>query len=398
MARGHEGRHPRRGARHALPAGHQEPAEGDAAGRRQAVDPVRGRGGGRGRASPTSSSSPGAASARSRTTSTATSSSSTSSSRRASSTCSPRSRPSTSSPTSTTSARREPLGLGHAVSVAREHVGDEPFAVMLGDDIMVDDVELLALDARRPRARAGARCSRCSRSRRDEISSLRLRRARGRSTTRSCGCARSSRSRSPEDAPSNLAVIGRYVFTPEIFDALDRIEPGVGGELQLTDAIDLLLGPEPVFGRVFTDGRYDIGKKLDFLRANVELALDRDDLGPELARLPAEPACAASCGARGVIPLGRGPGRRSSRAVDAARRRSSCRRPMRSGSCSRPTSSRREPVPPFANTAMDGYAVRAADTAGAHRRRAGPAARGGRPAGRPRAHGRRSARARRSAS
>jgi UTP--glucose-1-phosphate uridylyltransferase len=87
----------------------------------------------------------------------------------------------------------------------------------------------------------------------------------------------------PEDAKSNLAVIGRYVFTPGIFDALTRITPGVGGELQLTDAIELLIQSEPVFGRVFAHGRYDIGQKLDFLRANIELALERPDLGPELA-------------------------------------------------------------------------------------------------------------------
>ncbi len=85
----------------------------------------------------------------------------------------------------------------------------------------------------------------------------------------------------PEDAPSNLAVIGRYVFTPEIFDALDRITPGTGGELQLTDAISLLLETQTVFGYTFETGRYDIGKKIDFLRATVELALDRPDLGDE---------------------------------------------------------------------------------------------------------------------
>ena len=91
----------------------------------------------------------------------------------------------------------------------------------------------------------------------------------------------------PEDAPSNLAVIGRYVFTPEIFGALDRIEPGVGGELQLTDAIGLLLGSEPVFGQIFTAGRYDIGQKMGFLQANIELALERSDVGPAARRLPA---------------------------------------------------------------------------------------------------------------
>ena len=91
-----------------------------------------------------------------------------------------------------------------------------------------------------------------------------------------------------EVAPSNLAVIGRYVFTPSIFDALDRIEPGVNGEFQLTDAIALLLEKESVFGRVFTEGRYDIGKVPGFLQANIELALDRDDLGPDLAKYLAE--------------------------------------------------------------------------------------------------------------
>jgi UTP--glucose-1-phosphate uridylyltransferase len=91
-----------------------------------------------------------------------------------------------------------------------------------------------------------------------------------------------------EHATSNLAVIGRYVLPTEIFDAIDRTEPGFGGEIQLTDAIDLLLGEEPVHGVVFSEGRYDAGDKLDFLRANIELALDRPDLGPGLAAILAD--------------------------------------------------------------------------------------------------------------
>jgi UTP--glucose-1-phosphate uridylyltransferase len=83
-----------------------------------------------------------------------------------------------------------------------------------------------------------------------------------------------------DEAPSNLAVMGRYVFTPQIFDALHRVKPGRGGELQLTDAMALLLEEETLFGFVFDDGRYDIGKKLDYLRATVELAIEREDLGP----------------------------------------------------------------------------------------------------------------------
>jgi UTP--glucose-1-phosphate uridylyltransferase len=74
--------------------------------------------------------------------------------------------------------------------------------------------------------------------------------------------------------------MGRYVFTPEIFDAIERTRPGKGGEIQLTDSIELLLQDQPVYGLVFEEGRYDIGKKLDYLRATVELALARDDLGP----------------------------------------------------------------------------------------------------------------------
>jgi UTP--glucose-1-phosphate uridylyltransferase len=175
--------------------------------------------------------------------------------------------------------QRDPLGLGHAVSVARQHVGSEPFAVLLGDDIMVDDSKLLRsmLDV-------------YDRYGRSVVAVLEV----PREDIRNYGCVTPElmeenlvRIRSivekpkPEDAPSNLAVIGRYVFTPEIFDALDRITPGAGGELQLTDAISLLLQTQTVFGYAFETGRYDIGKKIDFLRATVELALDRSDLGDE---------------------------------------------------------------------------------------------------------------------
>ncbi|HZQ85491.1 MAG TPA: sugar phosphate nucleotidyltransferase, partial [Acidimicrobiales bacterium] len=85
----------------------------------------------------------------------------------------------------------------------------------------------------------------------------------------------------PDQAPSTLAVMGRYVFTPEIFGALEQVHPGKGGEIQLTDAIGLLLEEQTVYGYVFEKGRYDIGKKIDYLRATVELALQREDLGPE---------------------------------------------------------------------------------------------------------------------
>jgi UTP--glucose-1-phosphate uridylyltransferase len=87
-----------------------------------------------------------------------------------------------------------------------------------------------------------------------------------------------------EDAPSNLAVMGRYVLTPDIFDILEQTQPGAGGEIQLTDALAELIVTSELYGYTFDWGRFDIGKKIDFLRATVELALERDDLGPEFRK------------------------------------------------------------------------------------------------------------------
>ena len=173
----------------------------------------------------------------------------------------------------------EPLGLGHAISVARKHVGDNPFAVLLGDEWMRADVGLLD-----GMIRTYERYNR---------SVIALMEVTGEEIAR-YGCVKPEpvsdglvqvldivEKPSPADAPSNLAVMGRYVLTPEIFDMLDRIEPGAGGELQLTDAIGLLLDEQAVYGYTFTDGRYDTGKVLDYLKVIVELAAERTDLGPE---------------------------------------------------------------------------------------------------------------------
>ncbi len=172
----------------------------------------------------------------------------------------------------------EPRGLGHAVGVAREHVGDEPFAVLLGDDIMTEESRVLP-DMLDIYERYGRSVVALKEFPLQDISSY--------------GCVRPEQVEEtlvrvldlvekprPEDAPSNLAVMGRYVFTPEIFEALDRVGPGRGGEIQLTDAMAVLLKEQTIYGHVFEHGRYDIGDKLDYLRATVELAIERDDLGP----------------------------------------------------------------------------------------------------------------------
>jgi UTP--glucose-1-phosphate uridylyltransferase len=180
--------------------------------------------------------------------------------------------------------QRDPLGLGHAVSVARHHVGNEPFAVLLADDIMVDEASLLSslLDIHDRYARSAVALQEVDRS---EISSYGCVEPEATHPDGLVEIKRIVEKPPVEEAPSNLAVIGRYVFTPEIFDALDRIDPGAGGELQLTDAIALLLQEQSVFGRVCSGGRFDVGQKMDFLRANVELALDRPDFGATFAAL-----------------------------------------------------------------------------------------------------------------
>jgi UTP--glucose-1-phosphate uridylyltransferase len=179
--------------------------------------------------------------------------------------------------------QRDPLGLGHAVSIAREHVDDQAFAVLLGDDIMVDDAALLRrmLAAY---AEHGGGVIALMEVPPEQISAYGCAAAEpaGDGLMRVHGIVEKPR---PDAAPSNLAAIGRYVLPPEIFEAIDRTPPGVGGEIQLTDAIGVLLEDAPVHGVTFTTGRYDVGNKLDFLRANIELALERSDLAPGLSEL-----------------------------------------------------------------------------------------------------------------
>jgi UTP--glucose-1-phosphate uridylyltransferase len=173
----------------------------------------------------------------------------------------------------------EPLGLGHAVSVARKHVGNEPFVVMLGDDIM-DEHSTVLKDMIKTFDQEDASVVALMEVPPEDISSYGCAGVTGRDGAL-CRITEIVEKPAPDAAPSNLAVMGRYLFTPTIFEELEHAEPGVGGEIQLTDAIATLLKREPVFGYVFSEGRFDIGKKLDYLRATVELALDREDLGPE---------------------------------------------------------------------------------------------------------------------
>ena len=93
----------------------------------------------------------------------------------------------------------------------------------------------------------------------------------------------------PEEAPSNLGIVGRYILTPEIFECLEQTQPGKGGEIQITDGLRLLLQRQAIYGYEFEGTRYDTGNKLGFLKASVEMALKRPDLGDEFRAVPEEP-------------------------------------------------------------------------------------------------------------
>jgi UTP--glucose-1-phosphate uridylyltransferase len=178
----------------------------------------------------------------------------------------------------------DPRGLGHAVLCAADHVGDNPFAVLLGDDLIDErDPLLVRMIGVQRRTRASV------------VALMEV----PREQVYLYGCAAVEETGEedvtgmvekpdPADAPSNLAVIGRYVLHPRIFEVLRHTDPGRGGEIQLTDALQTLAAADGegagVYGVVFRGRRYDTGDRLDYLKAVVQLAAERADLGPDFRR------------------------------------------------------------------------------------------------------------------
>ncbi|MGH2729405.1 MAG: UTP--glucose-1-phosphate uridylyltransferase GalU [Actinomycetota bacterium] len=176
--------------------------------------------------------------------------------------------------------QKEPLGFGHAVLMARAHVSGEPFAVMVPDEIVPEprgDEPSLMEGVIEVFERLNASVLAVHEVPHEEISSYGAiaPEAIDGNVTRITDIIEKP---AIGDAPSDLAACGRYVFTPAIFDALDRTRPGVGDEIQLTDAIRLLAKEDAVYAYIHDGPILDVGKKLDYLRATVELALRRDDL------------------------------------------------------------------------------------------------------------------------
>jgi UTP--glucose-1-phosphate uridylyltransferase len=176
--------------------------------------------------------------------------------------------------------QKKALGLGHAIKMARDVIGNEPFAVMLGDDIIDAEVPCMKQMMSLFEKLQSSIIATCAVPETD-VSQYGIIRGYpvdgydGRVYRIEDVVEKPSR----DEAPSNLAIIGRYILTPEIFDAIDNTKAGLGGEIQITDAIRLLLEQQPVYAYMFEGTRYDAGDKLGFLKATVEFALKRDDFG-----------------------------------------------------------------------------------------------------------------------
>jgi UTP--glucose-1-phosphate uridylyltransferase len=176
--------------------------------------------------------------------------------------------------------QKEALGLGHAILTARELVGEEPFAALLADDVIDAKVPVLKqlMDVFNEKQSSviaiqpvdGPMISSYGVIKGKEVAGT------GGKLYEVLDLVEKPK---PEDAPSNLAVIGRYILTPTVFETLSNIKPGAGGELQLTDGLRALLQREKMYAYVYEGRRHDTGDKLGFLKATVEFALKRDDLG-----------------------------------------------------------------------------------------------------------------------
>ena len=172
--------------------------------------------------------------------------------------------------------QKEPKGLGHAINCARAFVGNEPFAVMLGDDIVDAKVPCLKqlMDCFEEKQSSILGVQEVARENVDKygiVDGVQI-------SDRVYSVNNLVEKPQVGDAPSNVAILGRYIITPEIFDILDDTQPGKGGEIQLTDALKTLISQQDMYAYVFEGRRYDVGDKLGFLEATVEFALKREEL------------------------------------------------------------------------------------------------------------------------
>lgn len=180
--------------------------------------------------------------------------------------------------------QKEPLGLGHAILCARNFIGDEPFAVLLGDDIIQSTPpflkQMIEIYDRTLTSVIGAQEVPWEDVNKYGIISP----AAGESEEVYRAIDDLVEKPSREQAPSNMAVIGRYIIESSVFEILETLPPGRGGEIQLTDALRILNAKRPMVAYPINGHRYDVGDKLGYIEATIELALQRDDLSPHLKK------------------------------------------------------------------------------------------------------------------
>ena len=174
--------------------------------------------------------------------------------------------------------QKEPKGLGHAILCAKSFVGDEPFAVLLGDDVVYNDETPCLKQLIDVYNTTGGSVLGCQTVPQEKVSSYGIVASKATAAERIFKVTDMVEKPAVEEAPSRLAVLGRYVITPEIFSILERTEPGRGGEIQLTDALKVLAKQQNMYAYDFIGRRYDVGDKQGYLEATVEYALRRDDL------------------------------------------------------------------------------------------------------------------------
>jgi UTP--glucose-1-phosphate uridylyltransferase len=177
--------------------------------------------------------------------------------------------------------QQEPLGLGHAVWCARDLVGDEPFAVLLADDLILSKTPCLK-QMTNAYAETGGVMIATMDVPREHVSRYGIMQVK-RDDGRLAEVSGMVEKPAPDKAPSTLAAIGRYILHPEVFDHLEKVERGAGGEIQLTDALARMISTHPFHGFRFEGERFDCGDKVGFLQANVAFALARDDMRGEVA-------------------------------------------------------------------------------------------------------------------
>lgn len=172
--------------------------------------------------------------------------------------------------------QKEPLGLGHAILTAKDFIGNEPFGVILGDDIVAGGKPALKqlMDAYGECGSTVLGVQRVAIEDTDKYGVIATDDKEGKLHRVTDLVEKPG----AEDAPSDIAILGRYILTPGIFEAIENTKPGKGGEIQLTDALRILCGTEDMYAYEFEGKRYDVGDKLGFLKATCEFALDRDDL------------------------------------------------------------------------------------------------------------------------